>query len=169
MEKHLREQEQEKAHLAQCLEIIQENIRLYEDKESRYKKEVTELFQAVKKGEGDSYGMLIAGRNILEHTQNSLRKNRAAFQKAYFGRVDYQDETYGVSESLYIGKNGITQNSNDVIIVDWRAPVSSVYYENELGRGIMMCLEANQWKLRYIKREPMTSRERICWVFMMMM
>ena len=29
----------------------------------------------------------------------------------------------------------------------------------------MMCLEANQWKLRYIKREPMTSRERICWVF----
>ncbi|MEF2952971.1 MAG: ATP-binding domain-containing protein [Blautia sp.] len=135
MEKHLREQEQEKAHLAQCLKIIQENIRLYEDKESRYKKEVTELFQAVKKGEGDSYGMLIAGRNILEHTQNSLRKNRAASQKAYFGRVDYQDETYGVAESLYIGKNGITQNSNEVIIVDWRAPVSSVYYENELGQG----------------------------------
>lgn len=135
MEKHLREQQQEKAHLAQCLEIIQENIRLYEDKESRYKKEVTELFQAVKKGEGDSYGMLVAGRNILEHTQNSLRKNRVASQKAYFGRVDYQDETYGVAESLYIGKNGITQNSNEVIIVDWRAPVSSVYYENELGQG----------------------------------
>lgn len=135
MEKHLREQQQEKTHLAQCLEIIQENIRLYEDKESRYKKEVTELFQAVKKGEGDSYGMLVAGRNILEHTQNSLRKNRAASQKAYFGRVDYQDEIYGVAESLYIGKNGITQNSNDVIIVDWRAPVSSVYYENELGQG----------------------------------
>lgn len=135
MEKHLREQQQEKTHLAQCLEIIQENIRLYEDKESRYKKEVTELFQAVKKGEGDSYGMLVAGRNILEHTQNSLRKNRAASQKAYFGRVDYQDETYGVAESLYIGKNGITQNSNEVIIVDWRAPVSSVYYENELGQG----------------------------------
>ena len=79
--------------------------------------------------------MLVAGRNILEHTQNSLRKNRAASQKAYFGRVDYQDETYGVAESLYIGKNGITQNSNEVIIVDWRAPVSSVYYENELGQG----------------------------------
>ena len=74
MEKHLREQEQEKAHLAQCLEIIQENIRLYEDKESRYKKEVTELFQAVKKGEGDSFGLLEAEKNILEHIQNSLRK-----------------------------------------------------------------------------------------------
>ena len=36
---------------------------------------------------------------------------------------------------MYIGKNGITQNANEVIIVDWRAPVSSVYYENELGHG----------------------------------
>ena len=140
MEKHLREQQQEKTHLAQCLEIIQENIRLYEDKESRYKKEVTELFQAVKKGEGDSYGMLVAGRNILEHTQNSLRKNRAASQKAYFGRVDYQDETYGVAESLYIGKNGITQNSNDVIIVDWRAPVSLHFKASSIATLIACAL-----------------------------
>lgn len=135
MEKHQNEQERENKHLVQCLEIIRNNIHLYEEKEERYKKEVTELFQAVKKGEGDSYGMLVAGRNILEHTQNSLRKNRAASQKAYFGRIDYHDETYGAEESLYIGKNGITQNANEVIIVDWRAPVSSVYYENELGHG----------------------------------
>ena len=79
MEKHLKEQKQENMHLEQCLKIIQENIHLYEEKERRYKKEVTELFQAVKKGEGDSYG---------------------------------------AKESLYIGKNGITQNANEVIIVD---------------------------------------------------
>ena len=135
MDNHQKEQQLEEQHLAQCLKIIQQNIHLYEDKESQYKKEVTELYRAARKGEGDSYGMLVAGRNILEHTQNALRKNRAAFDKAYFGRIDYQDETYGVTESLYIGKNGVTLNSNDVIIVDWRAPVSSVYYENELGRG----------------------------------
>lgn len=49
MEKHQNEQEQENKHLVQCLEIIQNNIHLYEEKEKRYKKEVTELFQAVKK------------------------------------------------------------------------------------------------------------------------
>lgn len=135
MNNHQKEQQLEEQHLAQCLKIIQQNIHIYEDKESQYKKEVTELYRATRKGEGDSYGMLVAGRNILEHTQNALRKNRAAFDKAYFGRIDYQDETYGVTESLYIGKNGVTLDSNDVIIVDWRAPVSSVYYENELGLG----------------------------------
>ena len=40
-----------------------------------------------------------------------------------------------MTESRYIGKNGVTRNSNEVMIVDWRAPVSSVYYENELGKG----------------------------------
>lgn len=98
MDNHQKEQQLEEQHLAQCLKIIQQNIHLYEDKESQYKKEVTELYRAARKGEGDSYGMLVAGRNILEHTQNALRKNRAAFDKAYFGRIDYQDETYGVTE-----------------------------------------------------------------------
>lgn len=125
----------EQQRLLSCLEIIRENIREYEEKEAVSKKEVTQLFQAVKKGEGDSFGLLEAEKNILEHIQNSLRKNRAALNKAYFGRIDYDDESYGVTESRYIGKNGVTRNSNEVMIVDWRAPVSSVYYENELGKG----------------------------------
>lgn len=130
-----REKLAEQKHLEECLNIIQDNIRMYEEKEHTYKKEVTSLFQNVKKGEGDSYGQLIAGKNILEHTKNSLRKNRAALRKAYFGRVDYWDEVNRTNESCYIGKNGITRNQTDVVIVDWRAPISSVYYENELGEG----------------------------------
>ncbi len=126
----------EEQHLQSCLDIIRENIRVYEEKEKIYRKEVTELFQAVKKGEGDSYGQLTAEQNLLEHVENALRKNRAALEKAYFGRVDYQDRTFGGKESRYIGKHGVTRNSDDVVIVDWRAPVSSVYYENELGEGV---------------------------------
>lgn len=129
------EQMQEEQHLQECLAVIRENIRGYEKKESDYRKEVTTLFQAVRKGEGDSYGQLVAGQNILEYTQNALRKNRAALDKAYFGRIDYEDRTYGGFESWYIGKNGVTRGSDEVIIVDWRAPVSSVYYENESGEG----------------------------------
>lgn len=129
------ERKMEEEHLQSSLDIIRENIRMYEEKEKAYKHEVTVMFQNVRKGEGDSYGLLVAGRNILEHTQNALRKNRAALKKAYFGRIDYQDIAYDKSESCYIGKNGITRNQTDVVIVDWRAPVSSVYYENELGEG----------------------------------
>lgn len=125
----------EKQHLKHCLSVIEENISLYTKKERDYQREVTELYQSVKKGEGDSYGLLVAGRNILEHTQNALRKNRAALKKAYFGRIDYEDRTFGTHETCYIGKNGITKNQTDVVIVDWRAPAANVYYENELGEG----------------------------------
>lgn len=125
----------EQKHLAQCLDAIQNNIIYYEEKEQAYRNEITELFQTVRKGEGDSYGLLAASQNILEHTQNSLRKNRAALDKTYFGRIDYYDKSWNSQETCYIGKNGITRNQTDVIIVDWRAPVSSVYYENETGEG----------------------------------
>lgn len=125
----------EEQHLQSCLEVVRENIRIYREKESAYRKEVTQLFQAVKKGEGDSYGQLVAGQNILEHTQNVLRKNQAALKKAYFGRIDYDDLTFGGKEVRYIGKNGVNKGPEEIVIVDWRAPVCSVYYENEPGKG----------------------------------
>ena len=87
---------------------------------------------------------MAAGQNILEHTQNALRKNRAALSKTYFGRIDYYDETYRSQECCYIGKNGITRNQTDVVVVDWRAPVSSVYYENEIGQGSYDVPEASR-------------------------
>lgn len=129
------EMAQEVAHLAGCLDIVRENIRMYEQKEHDYQKEVTQLFQDVRQGEGDSYAQLMSGQSILESTRNSLRKNRAALEKAYFGRIDFMDKTYGIAETCYIGKNEVTRNLTEVVIVDWRAPVTSAYYENELGDG----------------------------------
>ena len=127
--------QEELLHLESCLFVIQENIRLYEAREQASRKEVTALFQAVRKGEGDSYGQLVASQNILEHVQNTLRKNRSALHQPYFGRIVYDDLTYEASECCYIGKNGISKNQTDVIVVDWRAPVANVYYENSLGNG----------------------------------
>lgn len=135
MSKQANEMTAERQHLADCLDVICDNISMYEQKEHDYQQEVTSLFQDVRKGDGDSYGQLLAGQSILESTRNSLRKNRAALEKAYFGRIDYHDKTYGLTESCYIGKNEVTRNLTEVVIVDWRAPVTSVYYENELGDG----------------------------------
>ncbi len=146
------EQLLEEQHLEECKSIIRENIRQYEKQAETYKKEITELFQEVRRGEGDSYGRLIAEQNILEHTQNSLRKNRVALKKAYFGRIDYMDKTFNEEESYYIGKNGITKDRTDVIIVDWRAPVSSVYYENELGNGSYNVPESNPISINLKKK-----------------
>ena len=49
--------------------------------------------------------------------------------------MDYRETANGRTEKLYIGENGVAKDRTDVLIVDWRAPVSSIYYENELGEG----------------------------------
>ncbi len=125
----------EQGHLQGCLQIVRENIQRYEQAIGSYEAEIRDLYRAVQGGETSLYSQLVASQNILEHTENSLRKNRAALKKAYFGRIDYRDVTFRTEESLYIGKNGIQRDRDNVIIVDWRAPVSTVYYENGIGAG----------------------------------
>lgn len=146
------EQQLEEDHLNYCLSIIKQNIHSLEEKESEYKETVKELFQSIKKGEGDSYGQLLAGQNILADAQNTLRKNRSALNKTYFGRIDYEDKTFETTSTCYIGKNGIMENQTDVLIVDWRAPVASVYYENELGDGSYFVPNGEQVEIHLQKK-----------------
>lgn len=53
-------------------------------------------------------------------------------EKPYFGRVDFlKDETYEL-DNVYIGKRGIVRSDTfDSIVVDWRAPIASLYYSGE--------------------------------------
>lgn len=126
---------EELEHFDACRQVIRENIRVYGEKVKSGKKETEDLYAAVASGDVELYNHLIVSRDILTHTENMLRKNRAALNKPYFGRVDYTEEGSGIKESIYIGKNGVSKNKTEVLIVDWRAPVSAIYYENELGAG----------------------------------
>lgn len=52
--------------------------------------------------------------------------------KPYFGRVDFlKDEVYELDQ-VYIGKRGIVRSDTfDSVVVDWRAPIASLYYSGE--------------------------------------
>lgn len=125
----------EQNHLTKCLEYIDENIKEINEKLAGYKQETEELFRAVHQGDQELYNQLFASQQILDYTQRKLKKNQEARKKAYFGRIDYQECKSKIRESWYIGKNGINKNQTEILIVDWRAPISSVYYENEIGIG----------------------------------
>ncbi|MBP2032632.1 DNA helicase-2/ATP-dependent DNA helicase PcrA [Clostridium algifaecis] len=52
----------------------------------------------------------------------------------YFGKVDFEDK-YG-KENIYVGRFGITDmNECTPIVVDWRSPVSSLFYQDKLGEA----------------------------------
>ncbi|MEL7649503.1 MAG: UvrD-helicase domain-containing protein [Sedimentibacter sp.] len=52
----------------------------------------------------------------------------------YFARIDFTEEGYDDTEKIYIGLfNLMDEETHDIKIYDWRAPISSVYYRNEPG------------------------------------
>lgn len=50
----------------------------------------------------------------------------------YFGRIDIDED--GDQESLYIGTATFIDEDNQFLVYDWRAPISSIYYNGTLGR-----------------------------------
>lgn len=48
----------------------------------------------------------------------------------YFGRIDFTEDGEKKSESIYIGITSfMDQNDEEFLIYDWRAPISSMYYD----------------------------------------
>ena len=115
--------ETEQRRFAECQMIIRNNIRIAEEKVEAGKKETAELHAAVSSGDVELYNQLIVSKDLLAHNENQLRKTKAALVKPYFGRVDYTELGSEETESLYIGKNGVSKDRTEVLVVDWRAPV----------------------------------------------
>lgn len=126
---------QELEHFDYCQNIIRHNVRRYEAEYNEYHEQTQELHKAINSGDIELYNQLMTASSMEEHAEQSLRKNQAALQKPYFGRIDYTDHSVEKDEQVYIGKNGVFKNRTEILIADWRAPISTVYYENELGPG----------------------------------
>ena len=55
-------------------------------------------------------------------------------EKPYFARIDFKEDKKSTKEKLYIGKIGVTDLDGKVVVTDWRAPVSTLYYDSNLGQ-----------------------------------
>lgn len=74
------------------------------------------------------------GPDHTEQVLESIRSDRrrkltAAHPEPYFGRLDFQESGKSQPSPLYIGKVGVERDSsNELMVVDWRAPVASLFY-----------------------------------------
>ena len=70
-------------------------------------------------------------QSYLEQQINGMER---ALSKPYFARIDFTADDTQQKETFYIGKMTLfRQEDNELLITDWRAPVSSLYYEERLG------------------------------------
>ena len=75
-------------------------------------------------------------RYVKEEMYRTIDRKLAEFTKLkespYFGKVNFEDDGY--AEKIYVGRYGLTpEGSFDAAIVDWRAPVASLFYKGTLG------------------------------------
>ncbi|GEO70040.1 DNA helicase [Levilactobacillus acidifarinae] len=74
----------------------------------------------------------------LTENQNIIQDQLTTFQELkkspYFGRIDIQDPDEPTPESLYIGTASFVDDDENFLVYDWRAPISSIYYNGVLGQ-----------------------------------
>ncbi|RAP76872.1 HelD family protein [Paenibacillus montanisoli] len=79
-------------------------------------------------------GPRYTGNDFTEQMLELQREQRqqrleVAEREPYFGRIDFQEKVQSAPKPLYIGKAGVAhEKSNEVLVVDWRAPVASLFY-----------------------------------------
>ncbi|MGE5701174.1 MAG: RNA polymerase recycling motor HelD [Clostridia bacterium] len=69
-----------------------------------------------------------------QHASKQLKTLKRLRRSPYFGRIDFQEEDQSHAETLYVGIASLLDEHEDhFLIYDWRAPVSSLYYDFSPG------------------------------------
>ncbi len=123
--------------LEETKEEVKEAYEIYVKNQDILKKKVTDLLRNFKHNpdEGSqTYIDLMTGTSAIRHYDEKIRGLKNAKEKPYFARVDFTPKDSASIEKSYIGKTGLTRESDHYpVIIDWRAPIANLYYEGRLG------------------------------------
>ncbi len=126
---------EEEEHLRECVKVIEDNIEDYLEKYQELNSETKELYDNYRSNNPELHNDLVIGLDMKTLMERTLKRNQSALRKPYFGRIDYREMGDEQSYSLYLGKNGIRRNIAENMIIDWRAPIASVYYDSDIGES----------------------------------
>ena len=127
--------EQVNAKLLKALQQAEESVRKADREYTDTKK-----YMADHRGEIDPHEMF-QNELLLKQTDRTgafaveMRDRIAKLKESpYFARIDFREEQEEEGESYYIGRFAF-QYENEPIIFDWRAPISSMFYDCEVGEA----------------------------------
>ncbi|MEW1982503.1 3'-5' exonuclease [Citricoccus sp. NPDC079358] len=79
---------------------------------------------------------------LATQSVEALRQVERSIRSPYFGRVDFRRETESSAGEHYIGLHSFRDpDTQRLLIHDWRAPVSSLYYDFESGEAYFQAPE----------------------------
>lgn len=72
---------------------------------------------------------------VINETKNEFYKLKKQKLSPYFGKIVFKDCATNKAENYYIGTFSLTNNTDVPLVCDWRAPVSSMFYDFEIGNA----------------------------------
>jgi DNA helicase-2/ATP-dependent DNA helicase PcrA len=106
---------------------------------------------------GDSsadYTSIMVNTMLQDTLALKVKNLYTAKSKPYFARIDFNENGTSQCENLYIGKMSLARDEDqEIIIVDWRAPIANLYYEGRLGASSYMCPDGNIEGQLLLKRQ----------------
>ncbi|MEX2454756.1 MAG: 3'-5' exonuclease [Rhodospirillaceae bacterium] len=133
---------EERERLADCSERIDANLRHIGLRLRDYRREVQAAYDHMWEHRRDmdhidkaamrqSIDQMMRSSDVLREQQIKLEKLQ---RSPYFGRFDFLNENDGEARSYYIGIHDFHDaETNAPWVYDWRAPVSSLFYDCETG------------------------------------
>lgn len=134
---------EEAAHLEEILDKAGQELKEAENAVEKMDEEYreTQLYMAEHRNEGDAKEMFQSemalrqidslGGSAVVH-RDRMRKTKAS---PYFSRIDFRPDGGGEPASYYIGLYAF-RFQKQLLVIDWRSPVASMFYDYELGRAM---------------------------------
>ncbi len=72
---------------------------------------------------------------IINETKSKYYRLKKQRLSPYFGKIVFKDDRTNRIDNYYIGIFNLTNNTEIPLICDWRAPVSSMFYDYEIGKA----------------------------------
>ncbi|MCM0583391.1 AAA family ATPase [Weissella diestrammenae] len=101
-------------------------------------------------------------QNSAEHQADVLSRLQ---HNPYFARIDVQESGADQPEPIYIGLASFSDAPDNFLIYDWRAPISSIYYDAGLGDVIYETPDGQQSANVSLKRQFQIEDGKIVTLF----
>ncbi|WP_152657228.1 RNA polymerase recycling motor HelD [Oceanobacillus sp. CFH 90083] len=183
MDKQNDSHEFEYQRLEKVLDIIEKKQTALKEQASKVKEDVVELRKTfwdditVNMDEMDdiieTQESIKQQSNILAQKERHYGKNYERMnqlerlkKQPYFGRIDFQEKDSKDIEQIYIGTSSLMdEEEKDFLIYDWRAPISSIYYDYAPGPVEYQTEKETVYGDMHLKRQYMIRNGKMKGIF----
>lgn len=135
LKKHPNYQE-EQERLKYTIEYVENAIASAKESKEELRSDMQEAYVELNNRDdsSSSYSRIMLDARFLDNLAKNYDGLIRARKKPYFSRIDFQFKESSQIIKYYIGKAALTRTEdNEPIIIDWRSPIASVYYDGMLG------------------------------------